>query len=180
MDARHMPNNSPNNRELIDMLGTILPPGCRTVASESFYWSPRTKTLHYVQGRLNEPTGQAALLHEAGHAMLDHQSYQLDSELLTREVEAWEQARRLAPALGLSIDDNHIEDCLDTYREWLYARSTCPGCKTSGLQIDRATYSCVNCPTRWQVSPSRFCRAYRMRSRQQKTPPKASPRTVFA
>lgn len=174
-----MPNNLPSSSSLISSLASSLPPGSHMVSSGAFYWSPRTTTLHYAQDRLDQPEGQAALLHEAGHAILGHRSYQLDSELLLMEVEAWEQARLLATQLAIPIDNNHIEDCLDTYREWLYARSTCPRCKTNGLQTSRTAYCCVNCSTEWYVSPSRFCRAYRMRSRKSKTPtPKSG--TVFA
>ena len=42
------------------------------------------------------------------------------------------------------------------------ARSICPQCTTKALQqSDYAHYRCFNCHTRWRVTPSRFCRAYR-------------------
>lgn len=165
--------------EIIQAISPLLPAGCRLMASETFHWSPKTKTIHIVERRLNDHPGQAALIHELSHATLGHQSYQLDSELVALETEAWDQAKLISSELGLDIDKTYIEDCLDTYREWLYTRSTCPECKTNGLQVDRSTYDCVNCSTSWRVSPSRFCRAYRMRSRHSKTPSSVT-RTVFA
>ena len=166
-------------RTLLSSVMVSLPPGCKMVAANAFYWSPRARTLHFVEERLSDPTGQAALLHEACHALLDHTKYSSDAELLMLEVDAWNKAKELATDIGLDIDPEHIEDCLDTYREWLYARSTCPSCRTTGLQTDKHIYQCISCESSWQVSPSRFCRVYRMQSRNSKTPPQ-SPRAVFA
>ncbi|MES2970958.1 MAG: hypothetical protein V4702_01390 [Patescibacteria group bacterium] len=119
--------------------------------------------------RLQTDEGCWALVHEVAHALLDHQSYQTDAGLLKLEVEAWEKARDLGTKLDLSIDEEHIQECLNTYRDWLYARSTCPTCMLNSLQIDETTYQCLNCSTRWSVSGARFCRPYRMQSRHKKT-----------
>lgn len=103
-----------------------------------------------------------SLLHETGHALLDHTSYKADFELLRLEVEAWERAKLLAADLDVAIDEDHIQDCLDTYRDWLFKRSICPQCNTKCLQQgDFVHYRCFNCHTVWRVSSSRFCRAYR-------------------
>lgn len=128
----------------------------------SFYWSPRTKTIHYDSSKLNTLTGQWALLHETAHAQLEHLSYANDFGLLKLEVAAWQTAHKLAAMLELTIDPDHVQDCLNTYRDWLYARSTCPTCELNSLQIAETTYRCLNCSTQWQVSHSRFCRPYRM------------------
>lgn len=164
---------------LLASINSLLPHGCSVAAASEFYWSPRNKTLHYVADRLDDTAGRAALVHEACHAILGHTKYSTDAELLMLEVDAWGKAKELSSDLGLDIDPDHVEDSLDTYREWLYARSTCPHCRSTGLQTDKHTYRCISCKSDWHVSPSRFCRVYRMRSRHSKTPPQ-SPGAVFA
>ncbi len=130
-------------------------------ASDSFYWSPRKQLVHYSEKALEDVMGLWSLLHEVGHATLGHQSFSSDFELLEFEVAAWAKARILAQTYGLSISEDHIQDCLDTYRDWLYQRSTCPTCTSCGLQSDAKTYHCLNCDCTWQVSASRLCRPYR-------------------
>ncbi|HET7320461.1 MAG TPA: hypothetical protein VFI84_02650 [Candidatus Saccharimonadales bacterium] len=130
-------------------------------AGNGFVWSPETGEIFYGEGRKGAKA-RWALLHETGHALLGHKSYQADYELIRLEVAAWERAKELASQLDIKIDEDHIQDCLDTYRDWLYKRSICPGCSTKSLQQDDFTYyRCYNCHTTWRVTPSRFCRAYR-------------------
>jgi hypothetical protein len=136
-------------------------PTLNFVEGKQFCWSPETSEIIYasdIKGR----RATWSLLHETGHALLNHTSYEADVELLRLEVDAWEKARTLAISLKIKIDDNHIQDCLDTYRDWLYKRSICPTCRTKCLQQDdHKHYRCFNCHTVWKVSSSRFCRAYR-------------------
>lgn len=137
-------------------------PHLKFMAGESFYWSPETNEVFYDQNRADDTTGSWSLLHETSHALLRHSSYDADIELLHLEVAAWAHAAAIASQYGVAIDDDYIQDCLDTYRDWLYRRSLCPGCGTQCLQMDTSShYRCYNCHTRWHVSPSRFCRAYR-------------------
>ncbi len=136
-------------------------PDLQFTPGQQFYWSPETSEIFYKA----DATGKRAawsLLHETGHALLEHQSYKADFELLRLEVAAWERARELAADVNVEIDEDHIQDCLDTYRDWLYKRSICPSCTTKCLQQDNFIhYQCFNCHTVWRVSASRFCRAYR-------------------
>lgn len=130
-------------------------------AGASFYWSPAN---HQVMYRRNAEgvTAIFSLLHEVGHALLDHKRYKLDFELLQLEVAAWEQATAIASSYGIAIDGEHVQDCLDSYRDWLYRRSICPTCSTKALQQDdKPLYRCFNCHATWRVAPSRFCRPYR-------------------
>lgn len=138
-------------------------PNVQFAESDVFFWSPRTHTVHVNSSALDTPRGQWALLHEVGHAQRGHTTYKNDFGLLMLEVEAWEAATKLASEFAIAIDEDHIQDCLDTYRNWLYARSTCPTCMLNSLQVDKTTYECLTCGTRWHVSGSRFCRPYRMR-----------------
>jgi hypothetical protein len=130
-------------------------------AGKQFCWSPETKEIFYKA----DADGKRAvwsLLHETGHALLEHRSYQADFELLRLESEAWERAKTLSEKLGIEIDEDHVQDCLDTYRDWLYKRSICPNCSTKCLQQgDFVHYRCFNCHAMWRVTASRFCRAYR-------------------
>lgn len=136
-------------------------PELRFTASEQFSWSPESGEIFYIESELGDQATWS-LLHETGHALLNHASYQSDFELLKLEVAAWGKARELAEGLTIVIDEDHIQDCLDTYRDWLYQRSICPNCTTKCLQQDdRAHYHCFNCHKVWKVSTSRFCRAYR-------------------
>lgn len=137
-------------------------PGLSFKTSESFYWSPKTRTVFYNQQQLASESGKWALLHEVAHGQLDHQQYKSDLELLKFELAAWESAKNIAKRFELEIDQEHIEDCLDSYRDWLYARSTCPVCRLNSLQVSQKQYSCLNCRSTWKVSGSRFCRPYRM------------------
>jgi hypothetical protein len=136
-------------------------PALNFTAGRQFSWSPETDEIIY-KGSASGKRAVWSLLHETGHALLKHQGYKGDFELLRLEIDAWQRARSLADDLNLSIDDDHIEDCLDTYRDWLYKRSICPTCSAKCLQQgDFVHYSCFNCHTTWRVTASRFCRAYR-------------------
>ncbi len=147
-----------------DLVSTLAAtyPKLKFVAAESFYWCPETSEVFYDQNRGEDATAGWSLLHETSHALLGHSSYEADIELLHLEVAAWSHAVKIASMYGVAIDNDYIQDCLDTYRDWLYRRSVCPGCGTQCLQADETShYRCYNCHTRWHVSPSRFCRAYR-------------------
>jgi hypothetical protein len=136
-------------------------PALNFLAGQHFYWSPETNQIFYKPGATDQKSSWS-LLHETGHALLEHKSYTSDFNLLKLELEAWEKARDVAKEFNLKIDDDHIQDCLDTYRDWLYKRSICPTCSTKSLQQnDNIHYKCFNCHTVWKVSASRFCRAYR-------------------
>lgn len=127
---------------------------------QQFSWSPgKGEIIYKISG---DKTATWSLLHETGHALLGHQRFKADMELLRLEAAAWEQACQLGRELGIKIDEDHIQDCLDTYRDWLHRRSLCPTCATSGIQQeDYAHYRCFNCRTVWRVSHNRFSRSYR-------------------
>lgn len=135
-------------------------PQFKFVPGSREHWSPKTKTITYSQA---EPVDQLryGLLHELAHAQLGHANYQSDFELLKLEAEAWQLAAKVGRQYGVKINDEHIQNCLDTYRDWLHRRSGCPICGVHALQADATTYDCFNCGNRWQVSAHRFARPYR-------------------
>lgn len=138
-------------------------PGITFAEAKTFYWSPKTKTIFMNNGALETGEGQWTLVHEAAHAKLQHKAYKTDVGLLMLEVEAWQAAEQMSPQLDLQIHKEHIQGCLNTYRDWLYARSTCPTCELNSLMVEETVYVCLNCSTRWIVSKSRFCRPYRVK-----------------
>jgi hypothetical protein len=137
-------------------------PDVSFVVSDSFYWSPKNNNIFYVDE--DNDLNIWSLLHEASHALLEHKSYSSDLELLTLEVVAWDKAKELGNKMNIDIDEDHIQDCLDTYRDWLHQRSTCPSCSIACFQLNSNEYRCHNCYTAWKVSNSRFCRPYRLRN----------------
>ena len=139
----------------------VLLPDIRFEPGQAFHWSPRQSLVTYERPEVEEVHHSWSLLHEASHALLGHQRYQSDLELLLLEATAWQRAKELASQLGTSIDEEHIQDCLDTYRDWLHQRSTCPRCQTVSLETAPRQYQCHNCSASWQVSASRMCRPYR-------------------
>lgn len=155
-----MPSKSLANKPVLASLQAQFP-AVQFLAGTMFRWSPRTNQVEYIDSLLDTDRGRWALLHEASHAVLGHTSYESDFELLAMEVAAWEKAKILARNLGLTIDQDHIQDCLDTYRDWLHRRSTCPTCGSVSLQQDSRTYHCHNCLATWHVTAERFCRPYR-------------------
>lgn len=124
-------------------------------------WSPEQHIVSYDPGE--QHTGLWSVLHELGHALLEHQSYESDINLLQKETDAWQKAITVAKHYRLEIDPEHIQNCLDTYRDWLHKRSTCPTCGSHGLQQSKALYRCLNCQDTWKVSSARFCRPYRLK-----------------
>jgi hypothetical protein len=157
----------------MDITNTLsaLYPQLRYRAGKQFSWSPETNEIFYDETRpLNSRTW--SLLHETGHALLEHNCYDADLELINLEIAAWEKAKEIASELDITIDEDHIQDCLDTYRDWLYQRCVCPRCSTKCLQQENIEhYQCFNCHMVWKVTPSRFCRTYRSK----RATPKSTP-----
>lgn len=129
-------------------------PAIHFVKADDFLWSPDTKTVSYTPGH---PDADALLLHELGHALLDHNDYRRDVELLRLENDAWQKARELSITYDIAIAPDTQEDHLDTYRDWMHARSLCPSCGATGQQSDTAHYSCIACTGKWKVNEARVC-----------------------
>jgi len=127
------------------------------------HWSPRTKTITYDKAASADDL-RYGLLHELAHALLNHNNYRSDFELLKLESQAWEMAAEIGHKYKVILDHDHIQDCLDTYRDWLHRRSKCPTCGMHVLQKDVRTYQCFNCGASWRVSAGRFARPYRLKS----------------
>lgn len=123
---------------------------------DDFYWSPSTKTVHTAPVKNTDDARM--LLHEVAHAILGHSHFKRDIDLVKIEREAWDYVQKtLAPRYAVPASDDDIEDMLDTYREWLHARSTCPHCSMTGIQTDTSLYHCLGCGYDWRVNDARRC-----------------------
>lgn len=121
---------------------------------DGFYWEPKSTTVFYA---IQQPDSAQLILHELGHALLGHGDYYRDIELIAMERAAWERAIQLGANYNAVIADNLIEEYLDTYRDWLHARSLCPYCAATGIQTAQKTYQCPSCNKSWHVSEARTC-----------------------
>jgi predicted HD phosphohydrolase len=139
-------------------------PDLQFIESAHFSWHAGKKHVSFKKSGKNAKHSMWALLHELGHALLGHTDYKHDIELLQMEVAAWEKAHSLAAHYGLKIQEDYVQDCLDTYRDWLHLRATCPTCYARSLQASERRYRCFNCQTEWSVTRSRLCRPYRLQT----------------
>lgn len=122
--------------------------------SDNFLWSPDDNTVYYSN---KSSDCEYFAIHELSHALLDHREYKRDIVLLTMERDAWEKAKEIAKKYNIEIDDDFIQSNLDTYRDWMHKRSTCPDCSAVGLQSDKIHYKCVVCGHNWRVNEARTC-----------------------
>ena len=133
------------------------------IAGEVFQWSPATHTITFIKKQMSGSTGQLSLLHEISHGLLSHNKFQSDLELIRMEVAAWQKTKLLATELSIDYDEEGIERCLDSYRDWLDARSRCPDCDQTGLQQNNQSYRCIACGEKWRVPVEQTCSIKRFR-----------------
>lgn len=140
---------------IVDRLRTSYP-DIRFEFGKVYRWSPSTQTVYYANLASNEDLFR--LLHELGHGVLGHTSFDQDIELLAMERQAWLSAQNIAKTYEYVIDDEAIENALDSYRDWLHARSRCPKCPGTGVQ-DKTTshYVCILCRAQWRANDARQC-----------------------
>ncbi len=135
-------------------------PALSFVKGKDFIWAPEELCVYYSTSiATNE--GKQSMLHEVGHAILEHETYSHDIDLLKYELAAWEKAKSIANNFSVTINQDYIEDCLDSYRDWLKKRSTCPDCSFVNFQTSHSSYDCFNCGCSWRVPVSQVCRIQR-------------------
>lgn len=131
--------------KLVDRLAKDYPQ-FKWTPSDCAHWSAAEQTIYYNDDPLQT-------LHELGHALLGHDHYNLDIQLLQIERAAWDKAAEIAPHYAYKISSDTIEDALDSYRDWLHARSRCPKCGLTGIQSRTdGHYYCPTCGTKWRAS----------------------------
>lgn len=133
-------------------------------ASDDFSWSNETSTIKY---RSESSKDWPFLLHELAHGLLKHTQYNHSVDLIQIERDAWDYAAILANSYGLKLDSEIIEQALDTYREWLHRRSTCPKCTSTGFEFEPKKYQCPECFSQWRVNDGRNCalRRYELKNK---------------
>lgn len=121
-------------------------PKLRFRRGERFSFRP-PQTIFFVLDLSNveQKFAQLQLLHEVGHALLEHKNFATDPERLRMERAAWEKARELCTRYGIFYDEEFVEDELDTYRNWLHQKSRCPGCGLTRYQTVDGKYHCPGC-----------------------------------
>jgi hypothetical protein len=124
--------------------------------SDDLAWSPSANTVYY-----SNDSNPSELLHEVGHSLLNHRRFDRDITLLGMERDAWLEARKVAENLHLTVDEEVSETHLDTYRDWLHARSTCPHCTETGIETAARIYNCLSCGASWHVNDARRCQLRR-------------------
>lgn len=95
-------------------------------------------------GKMNTEFG-LQVLHELGHAMLEHKNFKTDPERLKMEWAAWEEARKMCSRYNIIYDEELVEAKMDTYRDWLHRRSKCRKCGLTRYQTMDGEYHCPNC-----------------------------------
>lgn len=126
--------------------------------ANSFSWRSHSQSITYNP---NDPDAPQLLLHELGHAIKQHDNYNTDIQLLRMEREAWIEAQQVAHKYSISLDEDFIESSLDSYREWIHRKSTCPNCNSNGFQNVEGKYICPLCQKSWIVNDGLICRIYR-------------------
>lgn len=127
-------------QNLINRIKTDYPNFILKTGKRFAFRYPRTITVGP-----SEPSEKLLLLHELSHALLGHKSYSRDIDRVKMESEAWEKAKELASHYGVEVDENLIQDELDTYREWLHQKSRCPRCGLTRFQTPDSKYHCPRC-----------------------------------
>lgn len=92
-----------------------------------------------------EASEDLLILHEVSHALCGHKDFKMDVERLKMETEAWEKARELALEYGIEVNEDLVQDELDTYRDWLHKKSRCPKCGLTRFQTPDGQYHCPKC-----------------------------------
>lgn len=92
-----------------------------------------------------EPFSRLLVLHELGHAVCGHRDFRMDITRLKMENQAWEEAKKLAVRYEIEVNEDVVQDELDTYRDWLHQKSRCPICGLTRFQTPDSQYHCPRC-----------------------------------
>lgn len=135
-----IPSSGGLDEELLEKIKKEYPEFRFVLGRKFMFKTPKTIVV-----RLDEARGDLLLLHELSHALLGHRDYKTDVRRLKMEVEAWEKAKELAPLFKIEVDEDFIENELDTYRDWLHKKSRCPKCGLTRFQTQNGQYHCPKC-----------------------------------
>jgi hypothetical protein len=94
-------------------------PGLAFVPDRVFKWDPLKRVISYDPRRLRDDKGRCQLLHEVGHALLNHRAVP-DEKRYQIERDAWDVARMLASKLGVKSPELFIARQLKELRRLGY------------------------------------------------------------
>ena len=135
-----MPKNTIDRDSLLLLLRRDYPDIIFKTGKKYLFRPPRTILLGPP-----ETDDMLIILHELGHALSGHTSFDMDVQRLKMEREAWDKARELASLYGIDFKEEVAERELDTYREWLDHKSRCPRCGLVCYQTKDGKYHCPRC-----------------------------------
>ena len=130
------------NRQFLEKLDNDYPDLVFKRGKKFAFRFPRTITIGP-----EEPFDEMLILHEVSHALLGHKDFKEDLERVKMEGAAWEKAKELARQYDIEINEELIQDELDTYRDWLHQKSRCPVCGLTRYQTPDSQYHCPSCET---------------------------------
>lgn len=148
------------NKNLVKTLRADYP-NIKFTSGEHFKWSASEKTVYF---NARDDAGETFLLHELAHALLNHDDFDLDIQLIRKEAEAWNLTiTELSAKYGVDVNEKEAEMSLESYRHWLHQRSKCPDCGAHGLQSKNTHYKCIACGCSWRANDARICGLKRYR-----------------
>ena len=118
-------------------------PGLVFRMGKKFMFRP-PKTIVFEQQKDDERS-KLLILHEVGHALLEHKNFNTDIERVKMERDAWEKAKELCERYDVFYDEELVEAELDTYRDWLHKKTRCPQCGLTRYQVEDGRYICPKC-----------------------------------
>ena len=100
-----------------------------------------------------EDHAEMLAFHELGHALSGKYDFDTEIERLKIESTAWaegkhayESFKKAHKELNLPAwDEDFAEDQLDTYRDWLHAKSRCKSCGLTRYQDKSGAWHCPFC-----------------------------------
>ena len=137
-------------------------PSINFVIGAVFRWSSESQTITHPAIDSIEQLYQ--LLHEVGHAQLNHKDYSSGAELLRMERDAWAYATSVL-ASNYQIPDSELhqsaDNALESYQDWLHQRSLCPSCSAVGIEKTKNNFHCIACRQSWKANDARSCQLRR-------------------
>lgn len=85
------------------------------------------------------------LLHEVGHALLEHKDCSSELDRIKKERSAWEKAQALSYIYNVPYDKEFVEAELDSYRDWLERKLRCPECGMARYSDRGGVLRCPSC-----------------------------------
>lgn len=122
----------------------------RTIVIEQKIFEQENSTKTKVDGaddpcKIEQNFYDMRLLHEVGHALLEHRNCSSEHDRIKKERSAWEKAQALSYIYSVPYDKDFVEAELDTYRDWLERKMRCPECEAAQYVDNKGKRHCPAC-----------------------------------